>query len=165
VLSACCLRVVCFYKKFDIKRLPNFCMTLLRDIRKLIGEYGLRRVHLALEHELLSDYLYFSRIYNKPVQCIYGIFHNSDNKCIYIGCSLDLYNRIDWHYCGYEEFPKRKVYNTIRQLGGWDNCYFKILEQLNDITNIYLREKYFMELYSPIGNTVAPPDRILICRR
>lgn len=140
-------------------------MNLQEEIRMIIGEYGLKKVYLAVQEELLSNYLHFSRVYSKPVACIYGIFQKSDNKCIYIGCSIDLENRINWHHSGYIEYPKRKVYDTIRQLGGWNMCYFRILEPLDDITNMFLREKFYITLYSPIGNTVAPPDRIVLRRQ
>jgi len=53
-------------------------MNLQQEIRKIIAEFGFKKVNLAFQEELFSNYLYFSRVYSKPIQCIYGIFQKSD---------------------------------------------------------------------------------------
>lgn len=109
-----------------------------------------------------STYLYLSSVFNNDIMCIYGIFNKIDNSCIYIGSTTCLQNRIPWHHEEYQLFPERKLYRHVRTSGGWNTFYFKILEQLSDITNIYLREKLYINILAPSANSISPPNKIIL---
>ena len=132
-----------------------------KEIKTIVSKYGYQETYSALYKELLSDYLYLSDLFRTPVKCIYGIYSNNKNTCIYIGCSLNFQNRISWHHYESNLYPKRKLYKSILQSGGWDKYSFRILENLEDITGIFEKETMYIQKLSPIANTLLPPNKLL----
>jgi hypothetical protein len=132
-----------------------------QEIQQLLSHYPISQVHSALYEEMLDTYLYLSSIYQNPVCCIYAIYHKSTNKCIYVGATLDLNNRISWHHHEYKLFPKRKLYSKIQKTGGWDSYKFKLLESIENIAFLYNRERYYIQLLSPSSNMLSPPNKKL----
>lgn len=133
------------------------------ELRQLIEKYGICSVHKRLYDIMFSEFGYLSWIFEEKVACVYGIFRKSDNQCIYVGSSFHYYLRLTRHYHDYSEFPNRKLYRIIRESGGWKNYNFKVIEMLDDISIMYFRENYHFKLLKPIGNSLPPPNRKLIC--
>lgn len=127
------------------------------DICALIASYGFQNVYTTFQEILFSNFMYLNRIFQESITCIYGIFRKSDNSCIYIGCSIHLHNRVQWHYHDYDNLSKRKLYKIIRESGGWQKYYFKVLEKIDDTNIMYARESYYIKTLKPIGNSIMPP--------
>ena len=125
----------------------------------MLAKYGHKAIHIELYEEMLSTYLYLSYVFMKPVKCIYGIYSKFNNTCIYVGCSTNFYNRIQWHHYEYALYPKRKLYQTITLTGGWNNYYFKLIENIENINTIFLKEHHYIKELSPTSNTLSPPKK------
>ena len=95
------------------------------------------------------------------VSCIYRISHKLDyeNENVYIGSTVDLYKRKreHKHSCINEKSKnyKFKLYQYIRENGGWDNFQFTILRVCNDADKKVLikLEQSFIDVYEPTLNT------------
>ncbi len=129
------------------------------ELRDLITRYGLQEVCLALQEEMSSLYLDLHQIFADQTPCIYGIYKTMSTTCIYVGCTLNLTNRISWHHQESTLFPTRKLYKTIRENGGWSSYSFRILETLQTHTQIHHKESEWIQRLSPIGNSIKPPQR------
>jgi hypothetical protein len=131
---------------------------MMQELQTLISKHGLESVHNALNKDMYHTYLYLQNIFTSDLSCIYGIFHKSSDLCIYIGCSIDFTNRINWHYQEYHLFPNRKLYKIIKDSGGWNNYSFKIIENISDHSSLYDRERFWIKQFAPNGNTIQPPS-------
>jgi hypothetical protein len=132
-----------------------------QDLQQLLSQHSIIQVHSTLYKEMLDTYIYLSSVYNSPICCIYGIYHTSTKKCIYIGATLDLHNRIPWHHYEYNIFPNRKLYKEIQEGDGWNSYSFKLLESLQETASLFIKEKYYIHLLSPSTNMLSPPNKIL----
>jgi hypothetical protein len=90
----------------------------------------------------------------KHPPCIYRIScRDPEIKACYIGSSTDLARRMQWHRYHAIVVPgthQRKLYNTIRKHGGWDNWIVHVIEwlpdcktkeELEDIENYYIHHE------------------------
>lgn len=105
-----------------------------------------------LIEKLYRDFFYYSSM--EKVRGVYMIYCKDTNiKDFYIGYTTDYRNRILAHkYNTYNIDSKKyniKVYEFIRNNGGWDNWTSKLVEKDCDIH----REKYYYELLEPTLNT------------
>ena len=97
--------------------------------------------------------------YSKSV--IYKL-HNDYMTEIYIGSTHDEIQREDNHkqrlnnenYHGYNY----KVYQFIRENGGWDNWMFEVIEEYpcDNMTELVIREQYYYDLMKPELNMIRP---------
>ena len=99
--------------------------------------------------------------YSKTI--IYKIVCNDLNICdLYVGSTTDFIRRKGQHKsdCNNEKSKKynRKVYQTIRQNGGWDNFSMVEIEKhpCNDSNEARTRERYYFELLNASLNTIYP---------
>ena len=100
-------------------------------------------------------------IFNNGI--IYKIQCNDDNiKDFYIGSTTNLKKRIYQHKnrCNNENNEKHnyKVYQTIRQNGGFINWNFLIIENVscNNKLELLTRERHFYNILKPSLNTLRP---------
>lgn len=81
------------------------------------------------------------------MSCVYKIVCNDEKVTeFYIGSTFDLTERVYRHKINYHK--KLKVYNFIREYGGWDNWSFITLEDINyDITkqDLFKKEQEWMD--------------------
>jgi hypothetical protein len=146
------------FQKLIPSYIHAFPISMIEDLRKIISQHGLQSVHDVLNKEMYHTYLYLQNIFSQDISCIYGIFNKTSDVCIYIGCSIDFTNRINWHYQEYCLFPNRKLYKIIKESGGWDHYIFKIIENLTDHRHLYDRERFWIKHYRPNGNTLHHPS-------
>lgn len=99
--------------------------------------------------------------YSKTI--IYKIVCNDLNICdLYVGSTTDFIRRKNEHKrcCNNEKSKKynRKVYQTIRANGGWDNFSMIEIEKYlcNDSNEAHARERYYLELLNAKLNMVIP---------
>jgi|LGVF01.2.fsa_nt_gb group I intron endonuclease len=92
------------------------------------------------------------------VQGIYKIENNINGKC-YIGQSIDVYSR--WK--GHTKIDKRLVnyplYRAFKKYG-IKNFKFKILEHVDDVDNLTLRELFWYYKLKPEYNQMLPTEPI-----
>ena len=129
-----------------------------QDIRNLIAKYGFRDVYNRFYEELFLTHIYLNSVFQESISCVYGIFRKVDHLCIYIGSSTHIHNRIQWHHHDTSLFPTRNLYMIITESGGWKNFYFKVIEKVHDISIMFMREKYYNQIYKPIGNSANVPN-------
>jgi group I intron endonuclease len=99
--------------------------------------------------------------YSKTI--IYKIVCNDLNICdVYVGSTTDFTRRKGEHksICNNEKSKKynRKVYQTIRANGGWDNFSMVEIEKYpcNDSNEAHARERYYLELLNAKLNIQIP---------
>ena len=99
--------------------------------------------------------------YSKTI--IYKIVCNDLNICdVYVGFTTDFTRRKGEHksICNNEKSKKynRKVYQTIRANGGWDNFSMVEIEKYpcNDSNEAHARERYYLELLNAKLNIQIP---------
>ena len=73
----------------------------------------------------------------------------------YIGSTKNLYNRKRCHKCRYNKQSKYKLYNFIRNNGGYNNFDYEILEEIF-IGNLKQYEREYIEKLKPTLNCVVP---------
>lgn len=81
----------------------------------------------------------------------------------YIGSTCD-FKRRTWEHKNYTNNYKRPehhfpLYKKIREKGGWDNWYVRILEEFTDCENVYQKricERKWIELLKPSLNCRIP---------
>ncbi len=144
--------------KIDFALIGPIVYLMQQELHTLIAKHGVSSVYNSLNNEMYHTYLYLQNIFSTDLSCIYGIFDNMSDKCIYIGCSVDFTNRILWHYQEYHLFPNRKLYKLIKDSGGWHLFSFKVIENISEHRHIYDRERFWIHHYSPIGNSISPPS-------
>jgi hypothetical protein len=94
------------------------------------------------------------------VSCIYRISHklDYDNDNVYIGSTTDLHKRKLKHKtsCISEKNKKfhYKLYQYVRENGGFDNFRFTILRVCNDVDKMerFKLEQSFIDVYEPTLN-------------
>ena len=59
-------------------------------------------------------------------------------------------------------YPQRKIYKVIRESGGWESFSFKIIEHLDQSNDIHFREKYWIAHFKPRGNSISPPNTLIL---
>ena len=81
--------------------------------------------------------------------CVYKIVCNDKkNTEIYIGSTFDLTERVYYHKSRFKNNSNYKVYNFIRENGGWENWSFITLEDIDyDITkqDLFKKEQEWMD--------------------
>lgn len=99
--------------------------------------------------------------YSKTI--IYKIVCNDLNICdVYVGSTTDFVRRKGQHKqsCNNEKSKKynRKVYQTIRANGGWDNFSMVEIEKYpcNDSNEARTRERHYYELLNASLNMICP---------
>ena len=99
--------------------------------------------------------------YSKAV--IYSISCKDKNVLeFYIGSTHDEIQRERHHkgYCNNENSEKYnyKVYNYIRDNGGWENWIFKVIQEFpcENKIELVIREQYHYDLLKPALNTKSP---------
>ncbi len=103
----------------------------------------------------------------KKICGIYKITNNINNNC-YIGSSVDIYKRWREHRARSEintRWYKNTYYNHLYcafRKYGRDNFTYEIIEIVNDINNLLVKEQYWYDYYSPQYNKMRP-DRTPIC--
>jgi hypothetical protein len=128
----------------------------------LLGIYGFKKVNDFIQRESYKTYINLKTIYEGNICCIYGIYSTSDDSCIYVGSTSNFNSRINSHYRHYDYNPSRNLYKIIREAGGWDNFRFRIIEYIDDLSDIYSRENYHMSLLKPKGNCISAPKNYSI---
>ena len=93
--------------------------------------------------------------YKDKIQCVYGIF--SENKdCVYIGSTNHFHNRKRQHIgvCVNKKSHNytNPLYVYIRENGGFGNFHFKILEIVQDQSELRQKERSFIKMYKPLAN-------------
>jgi len=73
----------------------------------------------------------------------------------YIGSTKNLYNRKRCHKCRYNKQSKYKLYNFIRNNGGYNNFDYEILEEIF-IGNLKQYEREYIEKLKPTLNCDVP---------
>ena len=93
------------------------------------------------------------------------LIKSKNNKILdtYIGSSKDFKTRKAVHRCFYYnncygQSNGRKLYDYMRQNGGWDEFEFKILEEINTLNRRELtnRERHWYDIIKPTLNTYKP---------
>lgn len=74
----------------------------------------------------------------------------------YIGSTIDLQQRIQSHKKHYKQNQNSKLYNFIRENGGFSNWGFEPLEEdtAEDKTHIRIREQHYIDKLTPTLNQV-----------
>ena len=91
--------------------------------------------------------------------CVYKIVRSSDDVVLYVGSTKDINCRELNHLktSVSEKATMRKVYELIRNNGGWENHKFVCCEDTDKEGTdlLWLERKYYDEL-KPIGNVRKP---------
>lgn len=93
---------------------------------------------------------------------IYGIFSNEDNRCVYIGHTTHFAKRKSQHKAGCTKDDKikynYKLYQSIREYGGWNNFTMKLIEEYpcKTMQEAITREFFNFQIFNPSFNTCVP---------
>lgn len=90
---------------------------------------------------------------------VYAIL-NKENIIVYVGSTQQalLCMRKGDHTKPKSEEKKQPFHFYVEENGGWVNFTFKILEEgeFNNIIQLRIRERFYYDLYKPIGNIKKP---------
>jgi group I intron endonuclease len=70
---------------------------------------------------------------------------------IYIGSSIDIEHRINFHKKYFKDSPCIRLKNSLEK-HGVKSHQFDILEEVNDVCLLYSRERYYIEMFDSFNN-------------
>jgi len=89
--------------------------------------------------------------------CIYKIYCKDQSiNDIYIGSTKNFNNRKNNHKSDILNLKNLKVYNTINNLGGFDNWIIEAIEFINDISQLKIKEREYVDTLKPTLNIRRP---------
>ena len=139
----------------------------LRGVRKIIPESlkkyldddNCRKEKLSENREIASKLVADidnSEWIDGTTLCIYGVFRKSDKTCVYIGATEDFTKRVQNHKKAYDSDGKHKLYDIMKENGGFENHIYIPLEKPENEIGLSFRESLWWESLKPLGNSVNP---------
>lgn len=88
---------------------------------------------------------------------VYAFYRIDNDECIYVGSAKNYWMRFRNHIWHYYATTGSLLYKELRNLGGFDKIYHKIVyETKNDNENIKIKEKEYYTLLKPLWNMYRP---------
>jgi hypothetical protein len=88
---------------------------------------------------------------------IYKIVLKDKPEFIYVGHTKNFSNRKKYHKHGCMDTPHRKLYSTINENGGWENCEMILIEHIVGMkTDARIKENYWYETLKANLNVYKP---------